>query len=107
MFNQLRLSIPIGKPVAFVEAGISNGLAVSMKNEKTYKFKYYNNEQVLEGPAVENPRKLETGFICGLGASFKRYSAQVKYEKANGFSDIVSVGSRTTRLYLLFGYRLF
>jgi len=47
------------------------------------------------------------GFSLGVGVNYRKYSAEVRYEIANGMSDFPVLKSRTRRYSILFGYRLY
>lgn len=104
--NQLAVNFNMGKSRLVFSGGLSNGFTVQRHNQKVHTIKYYNNEQTMSGPAIEQVRNMETGFICGLAMFVNRYSLHYRFEKGNGFSEAMRVGVRTTRNYLFAGYRL-
>jgi hypothetical protein len=104
----LRFTRPVGSIGAvFANAGISNGYALQAKTEKTVTTKFYSSESTSTGEAFPEPRRYEQGLVAGIGGSVKKLSAEVRYERSNGFLDITSLGSSFARYSLLFGYRLY
>ncbi|MDF7813468.1 hypothetical protein [Hymenobacter sp. YC55] len=61
-------------------------------------------------PVVES-RRFEQGLVGGVGLTTARpdkrnVAASVRYERSDGFSDILGFGSRVNRLYVLLSYDL-
>ncbi len=56
-------------------------------------------------------RKLEQGIQGGLGLSTARaggrnLALELRYERSDGFTDGIGIGSRVNRLYILLSYNL-
>lgn len=105
IINMLRFKYPIGNYFLYINAGMSNGIAVSETNVSRAESKFFDIQNVIEAPALEDTRKYEQGFIVGLGTKFKKYSLDIRYEIGNGMSQLTSLNSSTKRYYFLFGYR--
>ncbi len=105
MNNMIRLKYPVGSYFVYINAGISNGFAISETNYKRDEIKLYSTEIIEEGKAMDDTRKYEQGYIFGLGTKFKMFSFEIRYEKGNGMTEYVSLSSPTKRYYFLLGYR--
>jgi len=105
MNNMVRFKYPVGKLFIYLNAGISNGYAFLERNYKKKETKLFNQVRVEEGKALNDTRRYELGFNVGLGAKFKRFSFEIRYENANGMSTYTSLKSTTNRLYLLLGFK--
>ena len=104
--NMVRYKLPLGKMHIFFNAGMSNALAISEKNHMTQETYVYDEMRFSEGVALPETRKHEQGWLFGTGLKHNRLSFDLRYEKGNGMSYHYALGSKTNRLYLLFGYRL-
>ena len=102
----IRFTQPVGTGAIFINAGISNGYALQSTNEKTVVTKFYTSSTTKTTDAFTDLRRYEQGFVAGIGASAKRLSAEVRYERSNGFLDYTDLGSSFKRYSLLVGYRL-
>jgi hypothetical protein len=105
LINMLRFKYPAGKLFIYLNAGISNGYAVTEKNYKKTEKKFFSTETVEEGKALDDTRKYEFGFISGLGTKFRKLSFEIRYEWGNGMSEYTELTSSTNRFYFLLGYR--
>ncbi|MCK4664318.1 MAG: hypothetical protein KAT68_15725 [Bacteroidales bacterium] len=105
MNNMGRFKYPIGSLFVYLNAGISNGFAISETNYEKIESKVYSIEKIGEGKVMDDTRKYEQGYILGLGTKFKKYSFEIRYEKGNGMSEYTCLNSLTVRYYFLFGYR--
>jgi hypothetical protein len=101
----VRFTRPIGSGAVFVNAGISNGYAFQTKNEQVVASKFYSTSTTKAGE-IFLLRRYEQGLVAGVGGSIKRLSVEARYERSNGFLDIVSLASSFERYSLLVGYRL-
>ena len=106
MNNMVRLKYPVGGFFIYLNAGISNGFAISETNYRRDEIKLYSIENIEEGKALNETRKYEQGYILGLGTKIKKYSFEIRYEKGNGMSEYVTLSSPTKRYYFLLGFRL-
>lgn len=105
LINMLRFKYPVGNLFVYINAGISNGFAISETNYEKEESKYYSIEKVKEGKALNETRKYEQGLVFGLGTKFKKYSFEMRYEIGSGISTYSALKSSTNRYYFLFGYR--
>lgn len=105
LMTMFRLRYPIGGSYFYLNAGITNGFALTETNN--IKLEDINNPSTIldEGSALPYTRKYEQGYIFGLGISFKKISFEIRLEKANGFSAFDDLGSNVTRYYYLLGYQ--
>lgn len=103
--SMVRYKFPAGKLFLFVNAGISNGLAMIGTYEMTKEIKFYDMERTEEGRALNDIRYYELGFVGGLGIRFKKFSFEPRFEIGNGFSGDDNLSVITNRYYFLLGYR--
>ena len=103
----LRFTRPIGAGAIFINAGISNGYAIQVKNEQTIFHKFYSSQTTDTSELFPSLRRYEQGVLAGVGASIKKLSAEVRYERSNGFLDQLNLSSSFERYSLLVGYRLY
>jgi len=103
--NMFRYKYPIKDLFMYVNIGISNGWAIREKNKLIEEEKFYFTERITETVALEGARKYEQGYILGLGAKFKKYSFDIRYERANGISTYGNLRSIVRRYYFLLGYQ--
>ncbi len=89
---------------AFINLGISNGFGVNEKNYKRQDINFFGNERVVEGKALEESRNYEQAYVLGTGLKFNKFSLEVRYERGNGMSEIVTLSSPTKRVYFILGY---
>ncbi len=104
--NMLRFTYPIGNVSLYINAGLTNGLAVREKNYKRDVLKLYSTERVKEGKALDSTSKYALGYIVGLGGKVYKFKLELRYEKGNGMSEYATIGSSTISYYLFLGYRL-
>jgi hypothetical protein len=103
----LRYKFPAGRNFIFVNAGISNGYAISSSNS-THKEITSSGTVVAtqDGLAITNSRSYEFGLLGGLGFTRQKISLEGRYESSNGFSSTSGLGVTVSRIYFLLGYRL-
>lgn len=102
--NMLRYRYPIGKLFIYGNFGISNGLVISETNEKIVEEKRYSIITTSEKAALDYTKKVEQSLLAGLGIKFKKLTAEIRYEVGNGISNVVTVGSKTSRTYFQISY---
>ncbi|OFX32448.1 MAG: hypothetical protein A2W90_05595 [Bacteroidetes bacterium GWF2_42_66] len=103
MNNMLRYKYPVGNLFVYLNAGISNGFAISEINTVKKESKIYSSERIDEDVILNEIRKYEQGYILGLGTKYKRYSFEVRYENGNGMSVSSQLKSSSNRFYFLLG----
>lgn len=101
--NLLRYKYPVRQMYLFLNAGLSNGMAISETNHQKIVMQNPAYEQVSEGVAYYDPRHFEQGYILGTGIKRKALSLELRFEKGNGITRNPALNS-TTRYYLLLGY---
>jgi hypothetical protein len=102
--NLVCFRYPVKSVFLFLDGGFSNGFAISETNYKKVETKLYTTESIDEGLVLEDTRKYEQSYILGLGAGYKNFSFEIRYEKGNGMSKYRALNSRTNRYYCLFSY---
>ena len=103
--TMIRFKYPIGKMHIYLNAGISNGFAISETNYLLKEKKFWDIETTEEDKAISDTRKYEQGYIVGLGTKFKKYAFEIRFENGNGMSKHSSLKSSTLRYYFLLAYR--
>lgn len=103
--NFLKYKHPVNKMFLFIEGGISNGIAISKTNYMKEVEHIYSATNTHEYLALANPRKIETGYILGLGSNFRNFSCELRIEKSNGMSTYMRLASPVLRYYLILGYK--
>lgn len=103
--NMVRFKYPVGNLFVYVNAGLSNGFAISETNNKKLYALRNGSPLLTEQKALNDTRKFENGWIFGIGAKHNRFSFEVRYENGNGMSEYQTLSSSTKRYYFLLGYR--
>jgi hypothetical protein len=107
LYNMIRYRFPVKQSSVFVNAGMSNGMAMNVKNTSVEKVILNDEVQSEErNTALTEIRKHEFGFIAGTGIRVKRLSLELRYESANGMSPYNILRSHSTRFFALAGFRL-
>lgn len=105
MINMARFSYPINRFTAFVNLGLSNGYGF---NETNYLYQesttFHTTVRTEEGKALNETRKFEYGYVFGMGAKYKRYSLEYRYELGNGMSAYSFLDAKTKKSFFLLGY---
>lgn len=105
--NMARYTIPFNGASLFLNAGISNGLAVSENNyNKTVTYFYSNQGGVTESKLIKETRKYEQGILFGVGGTVKKLSFEVRCELSNGVSPYNDLKTGVRRYFALLAYRL-
>jgi hypothetical protein len=98
-----RYTYPKGRIRPFLYAGYGFNIFLTNSNETRDTNRWR--------PWIEQPRNLEQGYIGGLGLSTARSGGRnlaldLRYERSDGFSEALALGSRVSRYYLLLSYDL-
>ena len=104
MNNMLRYKYPIHNVHLYMNAGLSTGIALYEINERRMETHIYSTVKIEEGKAIDDTRRIEMGINIGVGAKYKRYSFEMRYEKGNGSMVYTDMHSSTGRFYFLFGF---
>lgn len=103
--SMIQYNYGIKKATIFINAGASAGISLSNTNTRSIENKLYTDHTIREEPLLDDIRRLEESFHFGLGASFKNLSFQLRAERGTGFSVYSNLGSPTTKLFFLLGYK--
>ncbi len=103
--SMARFTYPFGKTFVFINAGMSNGFAISETNQLYVEKKFYSTETEEYRPVMKDTRLYEQGIIAGLGGKYDKFSFEFRYERGNGMSAIMNLNSKTTRYLCLLGYK--
>jgi hypothetical protein len=87
----------------YLNAGISNGFIIRATNSKKTYTKFYDNERFYFGGASSFDSH-EQGLVFGAGLKRKKLGVEARIERGNGFSRASSLGTISSRYYLLIGY---
>lgn len=105
--NMARYTIPLHSAALFINAGISNGFAISETNSnKTVTYFYSNQGGVTESKLIKETRKYEQGILLGVGGTVKKLSFEVRCELSNGVSPYNDLKTGVRRYFALLSYRL-
>lgn len=107
LHSLVRYRFPVRTSYLFVNAGLSGGYALSIKD--SYLEERINNGTVLykeEGRAISNLRKIEIGYLAGAGAELNRFVVQLRFERGNGVSAFRAFSTNATRYSFIAGYKL-
>jgi hypothetical protein len=104
--NLLRYRYPIGNVRVFLNAGLSHGFFVSGFSRRTKELYLHNFQRVSEDEPIDDPLKVDPGYIYGAGLQANRFSLEIRGEKSSGISRIVALGTPTKRTFLLLRYRI-
>ena len=102
----IRFKYPVGQQFLFVNAGMSNGLAIKEINERKRETKFYTTETTENIKVLDDTRSYEQGYILGIGTKVKKYSLEARYEQGNAMSEYRPLMGISKRFYLLFVFRL-
>ncbi|NJK97916.1 MAG: PorT family protein [Bacteroidales bacterium] len=106
MNNLIRYKYPLKNIHIYINAGISNGFALSETNHRKKETTFCTISNVEDIVAIQGPRMYEQGIILGTGIKFNKFSFEFRYERGNGMSDFVTLNSVTNRYFFLLGYHL-
>jgi hypothetical protein len=105
--NLLRYRHPIGSGYWFINAGISNGFAISLSENHLHRKSFlYGTTREEDSDAISGPRKYEFGLLGGTGFGWSRFRIEGRYEIGNGISDIIALSSSTKRISVMAAIRL-
>jgi len=102
--TMLRYQFPKWAVKPFLNLGMSNSFALVNNNSYTRTISTKPNPTYEEGPAVPNPKIYEAGLICGIGACFKGFGLEIRYEWANGMSPKSMVTASENSFTFLLSY---
>jgi len=97
LFTSLRYQYSKYAIRPFAHLGITNGYSISSQATALY---HQGGLADQTGPFIPF-RKYEQSWFGGAGISYKKYEAEIRYERGNGFSNIPQSVS-TSAIYLLF-----
>lgn len=102
--TMLRYQYPKWAVKPFVNLGISNSYAVINDSHCTQTFTWHGTSEVTEGPAIQETKNYEIGFICGLGACFRGFGFEFRFETANGMSAYSTLTAAENSYSFLLSY---
>ena len=104
--SMIRYKYPIKKASIFCNLGISNNYALSagMKNYKETETMFYGRETTKVTPIFTDLRRYEFGLVIGIGARYKHFNIETRFEKGNGMSSNYAVKSTTYRYSMFLSY---
>jgi len=102
--TMLRYQFPKWQVKPFINIGMSNSFALVNSNSYSKTISTKPQPTYTEGPAIEDPKTYEAGFIGGVGACFKGFGLEVRYEWANGMSPYSTLTAHETSFSFLLSY---
>ena len=106
LMNLARYRFPISSGSVYVNAGISNGFAISSNNRVIEEFGGTNALIVNEREVFPNITQHEFGIVGGIGVRVNKFGAEARYERGDGMSTLQSFRSVAHRVYVLVSYQL-
>lgn len=104
--SMARYRLSKGRLGTYINGGVSGGFIISEnKNYNKEERHFYGIETIIEKKALEEFKKFEFGLLFGIGATLDKISLEVRYERSEGMSRYVNVGSKINRYSILLGYR--
>ncbi len=100
-----RYTRPIGNVSLYLQAGVSNGLRLREINHKKTEHWFFSTFSTEEDKLIAATQKIETELLFGLGARYKRYFLEGRYEMGNVPSYNLALKGDLARVYVLMGYR--
>ncbi len=104
MSNFIRYQIPDKTVRMYFHLGIAHGYAFQIKNNYKVEKTFYGSTTVKNEPAISALRTYEMGIAGGVGAEFKKFSAEFRYEIGNGISSLINLSSTSHTFFFLLGY---
>lgn len=101
----VRFKLPFKAVNIFANGGLGTGFLISNTNKKLTEKRFYSSYSLKEGKVLEDIRSIEQGYILGAGAMYNNLSLEFRYERGNGFSPYTGLGTTTSKMFLLLGYR--
>jgi hypothetical protein len=95
----------IGKIDLFMNAGGFSSIYISQTNYSKVLEMLYTYERITEKKAIKHTRPYEVGAFVNLGAEYKYFHLDLRYERGNGMSRLLNLKTTTDKLYLLLGYK--
>lgn len=102
--HMLRYRIPIRDVRIFVNGGLSYGFLLKEYNHRAQELFFFSTERTSEDRPIENPLKLDPGFVYGAGAQAGRFTVEIRGEQSSGISRIIKLSAPTLRTFLLVKY---
>jgi len=87
----------------FLNAGMSNGLAIKSINKLITDEQFYTSRKQTEGLVIPTLRKHELGLLLGAGAQIDRFALQLRYEYGGSLAT-QETQLKVQKLYLLLTY---
>lgn len=105
MYNMIRYTYPISKKIKVsLNAGLSNGFAIQEVNYQK-KTKILNTSTaVSEKDAIKYTKKHEQGLVWGFGLDFERFAIEMRVDRGDGISNLITLSSKTFRNHFLLSY---
>ncbi|SMO44821.1 hypothetical protein [Solitalea koreensis] len=105
LVNILKYQYPKGMLRSYIGIGISNGIALAIKNG------YYSHNNIDpqnsdEQKVLNEIRKYEQGLVFNAGVSFNKWKIELRHDRTNGMSPYPDVNNTIKGTQLLLHYRL-
>jgi len=103
--NMIRYKLPVGNSFIFGNIGFTLGFVVSETNYFKQEKVYAGVPTITEGKLFSNTNSIEGGLSLGIGAKYKKFSLETRFENGGGMYKSSNLNSGTSKLYFLMGYR--
>jgi hypothetical protein len=100
----LRYQHPLGAAFGFLNAGMSNGVAFRVTNEKTTVQTFYTTQRTTTSKAFPGLSDYEQGYLVGGGLGLKKLSGELRYEHSYGGLDGGGLSAMVKRYAVLLAY---
>lgn len=104
LFTAIRYQFSQAMIKPFIQLGVTNGFAISSSSKCTMESLFYSTASEESQEYIEF-RKYEQSLFGSLGASYKKFGLECRYEIGNGMSKISGLQTKTQNLYILLNYR--
>lgn len=101
--NLFRYQIPYDGLKPFINLGISNAHAINYDIFQVIQYRQ-GTPYPSEREALAYIREYNFGFVAGVGANYKKFSFEIRFERTTGLSFYSSLASKVNNGYFLFGY---
>ncbi len=105
IYNLGRFRYPVKNVWLYINSGISYGVTITKRNYRRSEIKFYTSERVEEGSAVGDIGGLNFGFVAGLGAKYKKFSFEWRYEHSSNFIASQDQKATPNFYFFMFGYQ--
>jgi len=100
----IRYHYPNWKIRPFVNVGMSNSYALKLETKEVTTVIRNEVPTITETDIFRNPRKYEMGLLIGGGVTYRWFGLEIRYELANGMSNVNYISTTDSSLLFLFSF---